>query len=45
MWRGIYYFLLNLRMKVKLLSEEEFYKILNECNEEEAIYLMYFRYC
>lgn len=46
MFTAIYRFLLMLRIRIKLLSEEDFAKLLSECNSfEERLYALYFRYC
>ena len=45
--RKIYYFLLYLRIKIKLMSKEDFENLLNDrsLNIEQKSYLLYFRYC
>lgn len=45
--RGIYDFLLMLRIKIKIMTEAEFNSLLldNSLSTEQRIYLLYFRYC
>lgn len=46
MFIAIYKFLLTLEIKIKLLSEEDFAKLLSDCDSfEERLYALYFRYC
>ena len=38
--------LIYLRVKIKLLSDSDFNKLLSECNSyEEGLYILCFRYC
>lgn len=45
MYEAIYRFLLLLRIKVKLLSDDEFSNLLSICDFQQTLYAMYFRYC
>lgn len=45
--RGIYDFLLMLRIKIKIMPEADFNSLLldKSLSTEQRIYLLYFRYC
>ncbi len=45
--RGIYNFLLMLKIKVKIMTEADFNSLLldKSLSTEQRIYLLYFRYC
>lgn len=44
MYKKIYDFLWLLRMRVKILSNEDFVKLLSECNSQEKIHALILRY-
>ena len=45
--RGIYNFLLMLKIKVRIMTEADFNSLLldKSLSTEQRIYLLYFRYC
>lgn len=45
MFRVIGMFIFQLRLKIKLMSDADFAKLLEECNYQKTLYALYFRYC
>lgn len=45
--RNIYYFLLWLKIKIRIMPEADFISLLldNSLSTEQRIYMLYFRYC
>ena len=45
--KNLYYFLLQLRIKVKIMTEADFNSLLldKSLSTEQRFYLLYFRYC
>lgn len=41
---NLYRFLFRLRICIKAMSEQEFLSLLVQCNYEQAVYALYFRY-
>lgn len=37
-------FISELRLKIKLMSDEDFNKLLKECDYSQKLYALYFRY-
>lgn len=44
-FKNIQQFIFRLRFYIKIMSESEFGKLLDNCDEEQLIYALYFRYC
>ena len=38
-------FIFQLRLKIKLMSDDDFAKLLKECDYQQTLYALYFRYC
>lgn len=45
MFRVINRFIFQLRLKIKLMSDADFAKLLKECDYQQTLYALYFRYC
>lgn len=45
MFRVINRFIFQLRLKIKLMSDDDFAKLLKECDYQQTLYALYFRYC
>lgn len=45
MYYKIYSFLLELKIKIKVMTEDDFIKMLSELDYEQKVYAIYFRYC
>lgn len=44
MFQKIYRFLSKLHLQIKFMSDEDFDKLLTQCDYQQTIYALYFRY-
>mgnify|MGYP004718098459 CR=1 FL=1 len=42
---SIYRFIFKLRLQIKLMSHDDFIKLIDTCDYQQLIYALYFRYC
>lgn len=45
MFETIYSFIFKLRLQIKIMSHDDFIKLLDKCDYQQLIYALYFRYC
>jgi hypothetical protein len=42
--KRLFYFLLTLSIKLKMMSDEDFLKLLKDCDYQQRLYAIYLRY-
>jgi hypothetical protein len=45
MFEDICRFVYELRLRIKLMSDTDFVRLLDSCDYQQKIYALYFRYC
>lgn len=45
MFEAISRFIFKLQLKIKLMSDADFAKLLKQCDYQQTLYALYFRYC
>lgn len=45
MFEEIGRFILQLRLSIKLMTEDDFVELLKKCDYQQTLYALYFRYC